>query len=101
MSWHLARRVPSGGSGNPATRMCPRAAQVQPLDRGAIAAPAGDGTHEQNLVESELTVVEVPLGRAVLQLLLVRRVQLDLAGLRAQDLRDALLQPLTTLHVRR
>src|SRR2546425_7015606 len=39
-----------------------RAAQIQPLDGGAVAAPTRYGTHEQNLVESELSVVEALLG---------------------------------------
>src|SRR6266511_3982016 len=47
-----------------------RATQVQPLDGRAVAAPTRYGTHEQNLVESELSVVEALLGR--LQLHLVR-----------------------------
>src|SRR6266540_3386427 len=64
--------------------MSARAAQKQPRDRGTVAAPAGDGTHEQNLVESELSVVEVLFG--CLQLQLIRPS--------FEDLRDALRQPL-------
>src|SRR2546422_887173 len=39
-----------------------RATQIQPLDGGPVAAPTRYGTHEQNLVESELSVVEALLG---------------------------------------
>src|SRR6266566_5362298 len=39
-----------------------RATQIQPLDRRAVAAPARYRTHEENLVESELSVVEALLG---------------------------------------
>src|SRR5437762_9757611 len=45
-----------------------RAAQIQPLDRRAVAAPTRHGTHEQNLVESELSVVEALLDRLQLHL---------------------------------
>src|SRR5258705_7863947 len=63
--------------------MRPRATQEQPLDRSAVAAPAGDGTHEQNLVESELSMVEALLGR----------LQGHLVGPNFQDLRDSLCEP--------
>src|SRR2546428_236197 len=39
-----------------------RATQIQPLDGGAVAAPTRYRTHEQNLVESELSVVEALFG---------------------------------------
>ena len=42
--------------------MSARAAQIEPCDGRAIAAPARYGTHEQNLVESELSVVEALFG---------------------------------------
>src|SRR5258708_36072201 len=45
-----------------------RATQVQPLDGRAVAAPTRYGTHEQNLVESELSVVEALLGHLELHL---------------------------------
>src|ERR1041384_6157606 len=47
------------------------AAEVESLDRHAIAAPAGYRTHEQNLVESQLAMVEA--GR--------RRLEREPAGL--------------------
>src|SRR5882672_11472749 len=60
------------------------AAQVQALDGGAITAPTGDGTHEQNLVESKLSVVEACL----------RRLQLHLIRPNVESLRDALRESL-------
>ena len=39
-----------------------RPAQIQPVQRRAVAAPTRDGAHEENLVESKLSVVEVALG---------------------------------------
>src|SRR5438034_4683196 len=57
-----------------------RATQVQPLDGRAVAAPTRYGTHEQNLVESELSVVEALLGR----------LQLHLVGANLEDLRNTL-----------
>src|SRR5258708_36520254 len=60
-----------------------RATQVQPLDRGTVAAPTRYGTHEQNLVESKLSVVEALLGR----------LQLHLVGSNLQYLGDALCEP--------
>src|SRR5882672_4203609 len=60
-----------------------RATQVQPLDWRAVAAPTRHGTHEQNLVESELSMVEALLGR----------LQSHLVGLNLQDLGDALCEP--------
>src|SRR6266480_4939073 len=61
-----------------------RATQIQPLARRAVATPSRYRTHEQNLVESELPVVEALLGR----------LQLDLIGSNVQGLRDPLRQPL-------
>src|SRR5947208_16651352 len=59
-----------------------RATQVQPFDRCAVTAPTRDGTHEQNLVESELSVVEA----------LLRGLQLYLIRLHLQDSRNPLQQ---------
>src|SRR5712675_1427564 len=60
-----------------------RSTQVQPLDGRAVAAPTWHGTHEQNLVESELSVVEA----------LLSRLQRHLVGPNLQDLRDPLCEP--------
>src|SRR5205814_6733310 len=72
--------VPPRGPRNSAAWMRPRPTQIQPVDRGAIAAPARDRTHEQNLVESELSVVEA----------LLDRLQRDLVGPNLQELRHAI-----------
>src|SRR2546426_1920644 len=46
-----------------------RATQIQPLDGHAVAAPTWYGTHEQNLVESELSMVEALFGGLHLDLI--------------------------------
>src|SRR5437773_12318769 len=57
--------------------------RVQVVDGRAVAGPTGYGTHEQNLVESELSVVEALLGR----------LQLHLVGANLEDLRNTLREP--------
>src|ERR1051326_819993 len=69
------------------------AAEVESLDRHAIAAPAGYRTHEQNLVESQLAMVEA--GR--------RRLGREAAGLDVEKTCDgsdeAVAAPGDVLHV--
>src|SRR5438105_8229525 len=63
------RGITAGRAGDPAARMRARTAQIQPVQRRAVAAPTGYWAHEENLVESKLSVVEVPLGRIRIQLI--------------------------------
>src|SRR5438045_2100902 len=68
-----------------------RPAQVQSLDRGTITAPARNGTHEQNLIESQLAVVEA----------LVGRLERELPELDAEELGDGPSQAIVSIRPRR
>ena len=41
------------------------ATQVQPLDGRSVIRPAGDGAHEEKLVEHKLPVIEVAFGQGI------------------------------------
>src|SRR2546423_2783409 len=48
------RGIAAGRAGDPAAWMRARTAQIQPVQRRALAAPTRDGAHEEHLVESKL-----------------------------------------------
>ena len=39
--------------------------QIQIIDRRLVIRPAGDRTHEQELIQHELPMVDIPFGEAV------------------------------------
>ena len=66
-----------------------RAAQVEAVHRRAVACPAGQGPHEEELIQAQVTVEDIALGQAV-DALEVERGQ-DLAGdHRGRDVRCVL-----------
>ena len=40
-------------------------AQIKVIDRRLVVRPAGNGTHEEELIEHELAVVEIAFGEGV------------------------------------
>src|SRR5262245_53652909 len=58
----LARRVVARRAGDAAPRMCAGAAEVEPVHRRAVARPARDRAHEEELVQHQVAVEDVPLG---------------------------------------
>ena len=55
------RRVVAGGSGHAPTRVHAGSAEVEAVDRGSIVRPPRDRPHEEELLDVEITVEDVPL----------------------------------------
>ncbi len=60
-------------AGDPATRMCARAAQVESRDRRAVLGAAEDRPHREELIERWLAVQDVAPGQPVGRLEIARR----------------------------
>ena len=54
-----------GGAGEAVARVRARAAKVEPGDRSAVARPAEQRAHGEELVERQLAVEDVAAGQAV------------------------------------
>ncbi len=61
MFYHIPSRRPADSA--PAVDSA--SAEKQSVDGGLVIGPTWDGTHEQELVEHELTVIEVAFGETV------------------------------------
>ena len=64
LQYHLRRITPTC-TADAASRMDTAAAQIQSVYRRFVICPARDGTHEQELVEHDLSVVEIAFGEGV------------------------------------
>ena len=58
----LSRRVVPGISGDPPSRMCPCPTQIEALYGRPIAGEPGDRSHEEQLIQRVLSIVDVPFG---------------------------------------
>src|SRR5688572_3601487 len=73
---YLPRRIRPRAPRDPTTGMCSRAAQIQIPHRRPIPTPPCHRPHEQNLIECELAVVGMPLGKGEGVLQIARRQDL-------------------------
>src|SRR5262245_13106192 len=62
---HLVRGVVARGPRHAAARMRARAAEIEVAHGSAVARPARNRTHEEELLEHQVAVEDVPLGEAV------------------------------------
>lgn len=57
--------IPSRRAADPAPTVDSASAEIQIINRRFVIRPARDGTHEHELIELELTMVEVAFGETV------------------------------------
>src|SRR5206468_7100473 len=74
----VPRRVSSRAASEAGAWMCAGAAEVQPLDRRAIAGPVEQRTHREDLVQRQLAVEDVAGGEGVGRFQILRRDHLAL-----------------------
>src|SRR5438270_843160 len=68
----LMRGIAARRPGNASSRVRSRAAQIKSFDRRAILRPPGHGTHKEELLQPQIAVKNVALGKAVCALQIQR-----------------------------